>query len=239
MGEKRLRGETSTVTYLNIIVEGQTEETFVRDVLAPYWGSRGIYAVARSVETGRKNNRIFRGGVTNYEKIRRDIVSWLSQRKDTYCSSMFDLYRLPIDFPGKENISPSLKTYEKVNYLENAFGEDIGTTRFIPYIQLNEFETLLFAEIDKLNVFFLKDHRREIGRLLTLANSYESPELINETEENAPSKQIIREIPSYKHNKVLIGPIVAKAIGLEVLRQRCAHFNEWMCKIESLTERIC
>ena len=52
---------------LNIVVEGATEETFVRDVLAPYWGTKGIFAAARSVETSRKRVRVFRGGGRNYE----------------------------------------------------------------------------------------------------------------------------------------------------------------------------
>jgi len=61
--------------YLNVVVEGQTEETFVRDVLAPYWGTRGIYAVARCIETSRKHGRVFKGGGRNYDKLRRDIVN--------------------------------------------------------------------------------------------------------------------------------------------------------------------
>ena len=73
--------------------------------------------------------------------------------------------------------------------------------------------------------------------MIIIANSYDSPELINEGEETAPSKRIINEIPDYKDSKVLIGPAVAQAIGLRVLRERCAHFNEWMDRIESLTER--
>jgi hypothetical protein len=237
VGEERLGGEASAVIYLNIIVEGQTEETFVRDMLAPHWGAMGIFAVARCVETGRKSKRIFRGGVTNYEKIRRDIENWLNQRKDTYCTTMFDLYRLPMDFPGRNSINSNQQAYEKVKHLENAFGENIATTRFIPYIQLHEFETLLFAGIDKLSVFYLKDKHREIERLITMSNSYDSPELINESEENAPSKRIIKEIPNYKDNKVLIGPAVAQATGLQLLRQRCTHFNDWMDRIESLIER--
>lgn len=222
---------------LNIIVEGQTEETFVRDVLAPYWGARGIFAVARCVETGRKRGRIFRGGVRNYEKIRRDIKCWLNQRQDTYCTTMFDFYGLPQNFPGRSSIDAKQQAREKVKYLENAFAEDIDTIRFIPYIQLHEFEALLFAGIEKLNVFYLEDKFREIERLITIANSYDSPELIDEGVETAPSKRIIYEIPDYKDNKVLIGPAVAQAIGLQVLRERCAHFNEWMDRIESLTRK--
>jgi hypothetical protein len=62
VGEECPRGEADALIHLNVVVEGQTEETFVRDVLAPYWGALGIFAVARCVQTGRKRglrNRAF------------------------------------------------------------------------------------------------------------------------------------------------------------------------------------
>ncbi len=220
--------------HLNIVVEGQTEETFVRDVLAPYWGAKGIFAVARSVETSKKKGYIYRGGGSSYEKMRRDIVNWIKQRRDAHCTTMFDLYGLPTDFPGKRRISSNLKAYDKVDYLENAMALDINSDRFIPYIQLHEFEALLFADIDKMKFFYLEDKNKEIERLKAVASGFDSPELINEGNETAPSKQIIREIPDYYDNKVLIGPTVAKEIGLTVLRVRCTHFDEWIKRIENL-----
>ncbi len=42
---------------LHITAEGQTEERFVKDVLAPYLGERGVWVDARCVLTGR-NNRL-------------------------------------------------------------------------------------------------------------------------------------------------------------------------------------
>ncbi|WP_211193646.1 DUF4276 family protein [Pyxidicoccus fallax] len=51
---------------LNIIVEGQTEETFVRDLLAPHLGERQVFVAARCVATGRRKERIFRGGLVSY-----------------------------------------------------------------------------------------------------------------------------------------------------------------------------
>ena len=139
--------------HLNIVVEGQTEETFVRDVLAPYWGALGIFAVARCVQTGRKRGRVFKGGGRNYEKIRRDIVSWINQHSDAYCTTMFDLYGLPQNFPGRSTIDRNHHAYEKVSCLETAFAKDIDSNRFIPYIQVHEFEAFLFAGIDQMKVF--------------------------------------------------------------------------------------
>ena len=86
---------------LNIIVEGHTEETFVRDILSPHLAMHGVYVGGvRRVETGRKRGKIYRGGVTNYGKAKKDIQMWMKQEKDAWFSTMFDLYALPEDFPG-------------------------------------------------------------------------------------------------------------------------------------------
>ena len=76
---------------LNVVTEGQSEESFVRVVLAPYLGRFDIFAVARSVETSRKHATIVRGGLKTYEKAKRDIVRWLAQDKSAYVSTLFDL----------------------------------------------------------------------------------------------------------------------------------------------------
>ncbi|MHB1654626.1 MAG: DUF4276 family protein [Desulfitobacteriaceae bacterium] len=86
---------------LNVIVEGQTEETYLRDSLAPYLGSLGIYACARSVQTGQKKGKVFRGGLGKYGKAKKDILTWAKQDPEAYFTTMFDLYALPDDFPGK------------------------------------------------------------------------------------------------------------------------------------------
>ncbi|NLI13968.1 DUF4276 family protein [Pelotomaculum propionicicum] len=221
--------------YLNIVVEGPTEETFVRDILAPYWGELGIFAVARSVETARKKGRIHRGGGRNYRKARQDILTWLKQQKNAWCTTMFDLYGIYNNFPTYGSVNENLSPYERVRKLEKAFAEDIADSRFIPYLQLHEFETILFTNIEKMNVFYF-DKDRQIKHLIEMAEKYDSPELINESEATAPSKRIISEIPEYESNKVLVGPKVARAIGLEQIRMKCLHFNEWLCSIESLVE---
>ena len=100
---------------LNIIVEGHTEETFVRDMLVPHLGMHGVFVSGvRRVETGRKKGKIFRGGVTNYSKAKKDIQIWMKQEKDAWFSTMFDLYALPEDFPGmsiSKKFASRCKTY--------------------------------------------------------------------------------------------------------------------------------
>jgi len=93
---------------VNIIVEGQTEETFVNRILREELGPCGISISARSVETKRKKSRfdrsteIRRGGLSKYAKAKKDIQRWLREDRSAYLTTMFDLYALPSDFPKRE-----------------------------------------------------------------------------------------------------------------------------------------
>ncbi|MHB1654153.1 MAG: DUF4276 family protein [Desulfitobacteriaceae bacterium] len=174
---------------LKMIVEGQTEETSVRDVLAPHLGAVGVYVSVRCVETGRNKSLISRGGLSKYEKAKNDIVRWLKQDTQAFLTTMFDFYRLPENFPGKKNLGMNLDPYMKVTLLERDYATDIDNSRFLPYIQLHEFEALFFSDIEKLKVFFI-DRHSAIDSLKFEIRAYPSPEHINEGKATAPSKRI-------------------------------------------------
>ena len=137
----------SNVVRVNIIVEGQTEETFVRDILSRYLANVGVYVIARCVVTGRKHNRIYRGGMTTYARAKGDIRRWLLEDSSAYLTTMFDLYGLPSDFPGVSQVQSLRDPYERVRKLESGLAADVQNQRFIPYIQLYEFEGLLFSDV--------------------------------------------------------------------------------------------
>jgi hypothetical protein len=121
--------------------------------------------------------------------------------------------------------------------LELAFCKDISIERFIPYIQLHEFETLIFANPTKLNLFYINNGDDvRIQRLcqITANQKDNNPELINNGEMTAPSKRIIQEFEHYESNKPVIGARVAAEIGMKCLRNRCHHFAEWITKLEQL-----
>jgi hypothetical protein len=67
-----------------------------------------------------------------------------------------------------------------------------------------------------------------------MVNEFESPEYIDDGEDTAPSKRIIKEIPEYEGMKASAGPLVAEKIGLTNIRKKCNHFNQWLLKIEAL-----
>jgi hypothetical protein len=67
----------NSIARLSMIVEGQTEETLVRDLLQEPLANRRVYVQVRRVETRRKQGRVYRGGMTTYGKAKRDIQRWL------------------------------------------------------------------------------------------------------------------------------------------------------------------
>ena len=225
-----------TAIRLHFIVEGQTEETFVNQVLKPHLGDRYIWADARCVLTSRRGGVKHRGGFRNYAQPRRDILSWLreDQNDDARFTTAFDLYRLPSDFPGYGDAQAATDPYDKVRILEEAMRNDIDDWRFIPYLQLHEFEALLLSEPVQLAAQFMEQHAG-IRTLVTMADRAGNPELINGGPDTAPSKRIIAEIPEYGGMKASAGPIVAERIGLANLRSGCRHFGEWINRLEALT----
>jgi hypothetical protein len=221
---------------LHITAEGQTEESFVNDTLKPHLASYGVYADVRRVLTGKKHGKLYRGGMTNYAKAKNDIVRWLKEERgngDVAFSTMFDLYALPEDFPGFAEAKRLNNPYQKVAAIEEAFARDIDDYRFIPYIQLHEFEALLFVNPQLFEIEYF-DTPEAIDELQKIAEKFANPELIDQGPETAPSKRIIKVLPDYENNKPAVGSMIAHEIGIDELRKACAHFNEWLAKLEQL-----
>ncbi len=221
---------------LHFVVEGQTERDFVKDTLGPHFADHSISVYARCVETSRSRGRKFSGGIPNYHKTKRDIERWMKedQNSDARFTTMIDFYALPDDFPGYADAKKLHDDpYSRVGVLEDALRKDISDWRFVPYIQLHEFEALLFSDPDKFKVEF--EHPTGIKELIQISEKTCNPELIND--KTSPSKHIINEIAGYDTKKASSGPIIAKKIGLTTLRKKCRHFSEWISELESLSQK--
>jgi len=143
---------------------------------------------------------------------------------------MIDLYAYPKDAPGYRDWLSS-EPYRRVAGLERALESDIASQRFVPYIQLHEFETLLYADMSRWSTLLL-DSSREIQQLADSVSGFSNVELIDDGETTAPSKRILGAIPRY--DKVASGALLALEIGLPTIREKCAHFNEWLSRLERL-----
>lgn len=223
---------------LNVVAEGHTEEGFVHQVLREHFANHSNIAMAvRRIRTNRNRKGVqkYSGGLVKYAHLKRDIGFWMceDQNQDVRFTCMIDLYGLPVDFPGLDKVSQKMEPLKKVKILEEALRNDIGDRRFVPYIQLHEFEALLFVDPSKLLIKF-PESQDAVQALEAIAKNYSSPEDINEGKETSPSKRVIAAIPEYEKEKKDAGPAIAESIGLNLIRQKCPHFNAWIEKLEAL-----
>jgi hypothetical protein len=211
-----------------VYVEGQTEESFVNLILRPYFSQKDIYltpiiATTKRIMSGGK----FRGGITSYEKVKKDILGLLKDKSAHLVTTMIDYYGLPNDFPGIER-SAKQDVKSRLHYLEKSFENDIDSTRFKAYFVKHEFEGLLFSKPEEIAIKLVK--RSKAKDLQEIRNSFLTPEDINNNPNTAPSKRILQILPDY--DKVSDGPIIADRIGLDTIRSQCKHFHDWMQSIE-------
>jgi hypothetical protein len=225
---------------INVLVEGPTEQTFLRDVLAPAISCGGVYLYPARI--GRSGHK---GGNIRFDRAKTDIENFLRQRHDTYVSTMFDYFRIDADWPGRAEVckrvksGATLKAQEKASILETAMRTAIEQTcpdvdvqrRFIPYIGMHEFEALLFSDARVL----AEKADLDISAIDRILAEYGEPEEINDDPRKAPSKQIMTLNSRYR--KVAMGKTIAETIGIPTLRRKCGHFDEWLRKLEGLAVR--
>ena len=160
-----------------ILVEGQSEETFIRDTVAPAFWPLNIFLETRN----------FAGNV-NFDRFCLHIRNILGERDDTIISTMLDLYRLDKHFPGYLNIKSFPDVYQKVVTLEQPLHDYITVQyqcrpgRFIPYIQPYEFEGLLFSDINAL-IQIEPAWEKQATKLQAIRSAFETPEHINNSYE--------------------------------------------------------
>lgn len=222
---------------LHILCEGQTEERFVKEVLAPYFQQYNIYPKPILLVTSKKSDA--KGGMLSYDQAKRDLAILMKGHKDNnyehhLFTTMFDYYALPEDFPGfKKALSIPGGVRKCISCIESEFRDDIGSNAFIPYIQLHEFEALLFVDITQLSAEYPKSSS-EIRKLKKETDSFKDPEMINNNPSTAPSKRIKKALEKhYNYNKVKSGAKTASKIGITRLLNECRHFKEWVDAIKS------
>jgi hypothetical protein len=242
VGKEHRWRETFALIRLHILAEGQTEEGFVNGILAPALGAYSVFVDAHRITTGRHHGRQFRGGLVNYEHLARDLMLWMKedQNEDSWFSTMVDFYALPSNFPGRAALSQAVAALDRVTHLESALHQDIVqrlgglpvSQRLIPYIQLHEFEVLLFSDPSGFAEAF-PERATAVAQLTAIRSQFYSPEDIDDDPRTAPSKRILDVMPDYE--KTVAGLLIAQQIGLEKIRAECRHFDEWLARLIELT----
>ncbi len=222
---------------LYFYVEGQTEQGYVTRVLRPHLAGFGVQVMgAVLAASGRKHGHVFRGGGRRYQPMRKELGNLLRQdaRADARFTTMFDLYALHDGFPGWDEAEKQRHLpRERVRTLEKAFAADVGDPRFIPHIQLYEFESILLCDPSHFALVYEKADEG-IAALRAAVVEATSPELVNDGEATAPSKRIIAQFTQYDRQKTTVGVEVAECVGLATTRSLCEHFDRWLKTLESL-----
>jgi Domain of unknown function (DUF4276) len=222
---------------LYLFAEGLTEVTFADTLLKPHLAGGGVYLHPPVlIAHAKKKGRVHRGGGRRFLPMKNDILRFQAQERgtDVFFTTMIDLYAIHAEMPGLTEAEKLRHLPQRrVEALEQAFGRDIDDDRFIPYIQLHEFEAYLFSDPACFEYFY-DHHERQIAALKAIADSYATPELIDDGRHSAPSKRIIAELPDYEGARSAVGPQVAQLIGLEVIRSKCPHFSAWLSRLEKL-----
>jgi hypothetical protein len=112
-----------------LLVEGQTEEAFVGELLTPHYARLGLYLTPIIVSTSPGH----KGGVVSYAKVKPQISRLCRQDSRAKVSTLFDLYALPIDFPGKADAGypANGSGVQKADYLEARLKQDINEGNFL------------------------------------------------------------------------------------------------------------
>lgn len=213
---------------IHCIVEGQTERTVFTNILAPYIFSKtGSYISFSTLKcTG--------GGITNYSKLFVELRNHLRD-KEKVLTTFFDYYGIleSHHFPNYQEAKQKQSDSTKgVQLLEQGMIEDlkskgIEVNNFIPYIQLHEFEALLFSSVEGFSLFNNPSIEADIRNVVA---HYENPENINDSPQTAPSKRIIAifEKQGLRYEKIIDGNNIATRIGIETLMERCPRFRNWV-----------
>ncbi|MCF8130834.1 MAG: DUF4276 family protein [Deltaproteobacteria bacterium] len=224
---------------LLIHVEGQTEESFVNEILAPHLYKQGYARVgARLVGNARQRDR--RGGIRAWVAVRNDIIRHLREDPGCLATTMVDYYGLPKTgtraWPGRE-LAGKLPFDQKAATVEDALSEDIcrelgqgfGRERFVPYVMMHEYEGLLFSDCER---FSWGVGRPDLAAAFqAVRDQFSSPEEINDSPITAPSKRVEQLLPGYE--KPLLGTLAVFEIGLDAIRRECPHFREWLKRLEN------
>lgn len=216
-----------------ILVEGPTEEQFIKKVLSTYLLKKGIFVEPIIVKTKITVEQTYKGGTIKLEKALNDIRRLITP-KYSLVTTFLDFYGLDKSF-FPENFSEAQEPYEKIRLVEENLYKQVNSEKFLPYIQLHEFETFLFVDSEVTVNNLLNCRKSQLKSKLDsiLAEFQYNPELVNNSPQTAPSKRILKMYPAYQ--KPLVGTFVCQSLGIDEIKNKCKHFSEWLKKLESLT----
>ena len=215
---------------LIIIGEGQTEQVFTKDILSPYFLSKNILVQNPTIKKSG-------GGIVAWKVLKKQIINHLIQDGEVIVTLLIDYYGIYERhlYPKWEESLSIVDKSDRMTFLEKAMLEDLEDEfqhRFIPYIQLHEFEGLLFSKKEVFDDNFDSTEFLDYDYLIRTISRYNNPEDINNGQSTAPSKRLEKIISGYK--KTVYGSLLAEEIGLAIIREKCPRFNGWIEELSKI-----
>ncbi len=211
-----------------IVVEGQTEQEFVKQCVAPYLLKKnGILSVTARL-VGKPGHK---GGDVRYSRLKVDL-DILLREPNVVVSTFIDFFKLANDFPLADGCQKYSNAEQRITCLEQGLAAEVNAPLFVPYIQRHEFEALLFSSESGFLKYLSPQSCLELAEV---GRQFANPEDINSTQ--PPSYrliEIVKRCEGYQYNKVVYGNIFALEIGIEAMLARCKRFAEWIDRIGHL-----
>jgi len=220
-----------------VLCEGHSEREFCKRLLAEHVAKHGI-ALAGTL-AGKPQRK--RGGIQNWERYRNELVRHAKERKDRFVGLLVDYYAMPMSWPGRRE-AHALPPEKRGTHVEQKLRKDLEAEvggRFLPCVQLHEFEALLFVDPERT--------ARTIAAALGIGSAHAQSTLtaikgqfagnverIDDSYEKSPARRIASVFPSY--DKVAWGVAAVQEIGVERLRDGCPWLDRWISAMLGLAE---
>lgn len=216
---------------LLMLVEGQSEEIFVKKTLTPYLASHGVAVESPTLLWTKRipGGGGFRGGVSTWNQIRKNLMP-LFHDTNAWVTTLFDFYGLPKDFPGYDEAHIPGNPREKATTLQTRFKAEMNHPQFIPFFALHEFEAWLFCSPDIVSEHF--GNPSLVNKVRDVVERAGEPEFINQGVKTHPKARLLEFNTGYKETSD--GPILIEKIGIPTIKTCCPHFAGWLQRLEAL-----
>jgi hypothetical protein len=180
-----------------------------------------------------------KGGLTKYQHLKTDLINCVFE-SNVLVTTLIDFYALPKDFPKYRDAFKIVNKADRLTFLENAIVEDIEEEKgkefpnLLPYIQLHEFEALVFSSIEAIRALYSKEDAK-FNELAQIIEAYPNPEDINDSPQTAPSKRLKNNQLIRGYNKINDGIMIIEEAGIDTVLRKCPRFNSW---VEAMIERV-
>ena len=217
-----------------VVCEGQTEETFISNLVAPAFYPLGIALVAQLIATSPGH----KGGALTYPRVQRHLRNTLRLSSQPVVTTLFDLYKLDSGFPGYAE-AEGRPLPDRLRTLNTAFHADVVAVagcradHFLPYLQPYEFEALLFSDVEAL-AGTEAGWADAVADLRGVRDAAESPEHIDDGPTTKPAAQLARHLKTPGYRKALHGPRAAERVTLARMEQECPFFAGWLTRLRDL-----